>query len=163
MRQILMGVVALGLLASLAVAQDQDAKQDSSKVKTASAKVEKDVAQKEKKAGKNDWLIKHPTILKLLELNNQERARIGYPGCTLNAELCVAAQQHAEWMAETGYYMHSNLPWPEIIFSGPLTPEDATNGWIWSPAHYSIMVSGSEAGFGYAVRDGYTYWVGLFQ
>lgn len=116
-----------------------------------------------KKSAKHDWLLKHPTILKLLKLQNEERARNGLPPLRLNAEMCLAAQQHAVWMAKTGYYMHSSLPWAEIIFNGPLTPEAAVNGWIWSPAHHSIMLSGSEAGFGYMVIDGRTYWVGVFR
>lgn len=116
-----------------------------------------------KKPGPHDWLVKHPTILKLLELQNVERQRNGLSPLKLSAEMCLAAQQHAVWMARTGYYMHSNLPWPEIIFSGPRSPEAAVTGWIYSPAHHSIMLSGSEVGFGYMKLNGQTYWVGVFR
>ena len=112
---------------------------------------------------KHDWLLKHPTIQKLLKLANEERARNGLSVLSLNTKMCLAAQKHAVWMAETGVYMHSDLPWPEIIFQGPLTPRDAIDGWIHSPAHHGIMLSGNEAGFGYMVIDGRTYWVGVFQ
>lgn len=111
----------------------------------------------------HDWLVKHPTIQKLLKLHNQERARNGMPALTLNTKMCLKAQEHATWMAETGYYQHSSLPWPEIIFQGPTSAAAAVNGWIASPAHHSIMLTGSQAGFGYMVLNGQYYWVGVFQ
>ena len=108
-------------------------------------------------------LTKHPTIVRMMELENKERARYGLPPLRMNTEMCVAAQRHATWMSQTGYYMHSGLPWPEIIHHGPKTPEGAVNGWIYSPSHHGIMLSGSQAGFGYAVRNGFTYWVTVIQ
>lgn len=112
---------------------------------------------------KHVWLTKHPTITRMQELENQERARWGLPPLKMNPELCLLAQKHAKWMADTGWYMHSSMGIPEIIHSGPMTPEDAVNGWIWSPAHHGIMLSGTEAGFGYMVRNGQTYWVTLVR
>ncbi len=109
------------------------------------------------------WLTKHPTITRLLKLQNEERQRYGLAPLKLNVKMCLAAQKHATWMSETGYYMHSNLPWPEMIHSGPLTPDGAVSGWIYSPAHHSIMLSGTQAGFGYAKRNGATYWVTVIQ
>ena len=115
-------------------------------------------------SGKHDWLIKHPTIQKLLTYQNKERARYGMPPLKLDAKMCLAAQKHAVWMADTGYYTHSNLPWPEIIHHGPTTARGAVDGWIWSPAHYGIMLSSStKVGLGYMVRGGRTYWVGVFE
>lgn len=108
-------------------------------------------------AEKHAWLTKHPTIVRMFELQNQERARNGLHPLRLNPELCILAQRHARWMADTGWYVHSNMGIPEIIHSGPMTPEDAVNGWIWSPAHHWIMLSGNEAGCGYMVRNGVTY------
>ncbi|MFP6765215.1 MAG: CAP domain-containing protein [Planctomycetaceae bacterium] len=111
----------------------------------------------------NSWLTQHPTIISLMELQNQERARYGLHPLRMNTDMCLAAQKHARWMAETGYYVHSGLPWPEIIHHGPRTPQGAVTGWIYSPPHHGIMLSGSEAGFGYAVQNGYTYWVTVIQ
>jgi len=113
--------------------------------------------------GKYDWLVKHPVIQRLLKFHNEERARYGLPALRLNAEMCLAAQKHAKWMAQTGYYQHSNLPWAEIIFAGPLSARTAVAGWIVSPAHHGIMLTGTEAGFGYMLLDGHTYWVGVFR
>src|SRR5439155_19000242 len=79
----------------------------------------------EKHSQNLDWLVKHPTILRLLELHNQERARNGLPPSTLNAEMCLAAQKHAVWMAETGSFQHSGLPFRENIYSGVSTPVEA--------------------------------------
>ena len=116
-----------------------------------------------KPADNHAWLTKHPTIQKLLRLHNEERARYGLSELTLNPNMCKAAQSHAVWMAKTGWYQHSNLPWPEIIHSGPRTAEATVLGWIYSPAHHGNMLSGSEAGFGYMVNNGQTYWVGVFN
>ena len=110
-----------------------------------------------------DWLVKHPTILKLLELHNQERARNGLPPSKLNAEMCLAAQKHAVWMAETGWFQHSGLPYRENIYSGVSTPVDATNGWIWSPAHRANMLSGTQVGFGYMILNGRPCWCAVMQ
>ena len=112
---------------------------------------------------KHGWLTKHPTILKMQDLENAERTRYSLPPLKMNAELCLLAQKHAEWMGDTGWYTHSNMGIPEIIHSGPPTVEDAVNGWIWSPAHHWVMLSGSEAGYGYTVRNGVTYWVTLVR
>ena len=109
------------------------------------------------------WLVRHRVMQGVLKHHNEERARWGLPPLRLDPDMCLAAQDHAAWMAETGYYMHSGLPWAEIIFTGPLSAREAVDGWIASPAHHSIMLSGTEAGFGYMVRDGQTYWVGVFR
>lgn len=114
-------------------------------------------------AGEHDWLIKHETIQELVRLTNEERKRNGLSPVTLNTKMCLAAQEHAEWMADTGWYQHSRLPYMEIIFRGPRSAESAVNGWIYSPAHHGIMLSGSQCGFGYMKRNGATYWVGVFR
>lgn len=117
----------------------------------------------EKNSRKLDWLVKHPTIVKLLELHNQERARVGLSPFKLNPEMCLAAQRHAVWMSETGSFSHSGLPYRENIFMGVTTPEAATNGWIWSPAHHANMLSGTEVGFGYMVLNGRYCWCAVMQ
>lgn len=111
----------------------------------------------------HDWLVKHPTIARLVKLTNEHRVQSGLQPVRISAELCVAAQRHAVWMADTGAFQHSGLPWPEIIFAGPQRAEDAIQGWIYSPAHHGIMLSGGEVGFGYMVRNGRPCWVGLFR
>jgi uncharacterized protein YkwD len=111
----------------------------------------------------HDWLTKHPTITRLVTLTNQHRAQYGLPPVRINAEMCLAAQRHATWMADAQWLQHSGLPWPEIIFLGPAQPEGAIQGWIYSPAHHGIMLSGTEVGFGYMVRNGQPAWVGVFR
>ena len=117
----------------------------------------------EEPTSEHDWLVKHPTIQQLVTLANEHRARMGRPPVRINADMCLAAQRHATHMADTGWYRHSGLPWPEIIYSGPRSPQDAINGWINSPAHHGIMLSGAEVGFGYMIRNGQPYWVGVFR
>jgi len=113
--------------------------------------------------GKADWLLQHPTIQSLVAKTNQHRSQMGRGPVSLNADMCLAAQRHATWMADTGAYQHSGLPYAEIIFNGPTTPDAAIQGWIASPAHHGIMLSGNEVGFGYMVRNGRPYWVGVFR
>ena len=114
-------------------------------------------------AGPHDWLVKHPTIQELLRLTNEERARNGLDALRLNTKMCLAAQKHAVWMAETGFYQHSDLPWAEVIFQGPLNAEEAITGWTYSPPHYAVLLSGSEIGFGYTNAGGATHWVGVVK
>ncbi|GIX04102.1 MAG: hypothetical protein KatS3mg113_1108 [Planctomycetaceae bacterium] len=111
----------------------------------------------------HDWLTRHPTITRLVQLANQHRAQYGLPALKINPEMCLAAQRHAEWMASYQVLQHSGLPWPEIIFLGPTQPEAAIQGWIYSPAHHAILLSGTEVGFGFMVYHGQPAWVGVFR
>ena len=114
--------------------------------------------QRPKKRDKGD-----PTITKLLKLHNAERARQGYKPLKLDRKMCIDAKRHAEWMADTGWYQHSELPYNEIIHSGPTTAEEAVEGWIYSPSHHWLMLSGTRAGFGYVLDKRGAYWVGVFR
>ncbi|MBM80601.1 MAG: hypothetical protein CMJ78_08420 [Planctomycetaceae bacterium] len=100
-----------------------------------------------------------PVIKQLMKLQNAERARYGIAPVKMHPKMNVQAQKHAEWMADTGWYQHSALPWMEIIYYGPRRAEDAINGWIWSRAHHGIMLSGRQAGYGYVVDERGAYWV----
>lgn len=117
----------------------------------------------EKPAGPHDWLIKHPTIRRLLELHNQTRARAGLPPLVLNPDMCLAAQRHANWMASYGTFAHSRLPYRENIAYNQSSPEQAVQSWTYSAGHYANMCSGRECGFGYQSRGGAGYWVAVFR
>lgn len=114
-------------------------------------------------AGPNDWLIKHPTIVRLLDLHNETRARVGLAPLALDTNMCLAAQRHANWMASYGSFSHSGLPYRENIAYSQLTPEHAVQTWTYSPAHYANLTAGRLCGFGYQVRNGRTYWVAVFR
>lgn len=117
----------------------------------------------EEEKGPHDWLVKHETIVKLVELTNQHRARMGLGPVVIDVQMCLDAQRHATWMADFGGFQHSGLPYMEIIYQSVTTPESAIQGWIASPPHHGIMLSGTRVGFGYMVRNGYPYWVGVFR
>lgn len=157
----------LGLLACLAVSQPvgaDDAPADA--LRPANAAVETVRAEKviiAEPAGPHDWLVKNESILRLVASTNQHRAQMGLPPVILDTQMCLDAQRHANWMAATGAFQHSGLPYMEIIFQAVPTPEAAVQGWIASPPHHGIMLSGSRVGFGYQVRGGYPYWVGVFR
>ena len=127
------------------------------------AEVTTQTTKKVDSAGKHDWLLNHPTIQSLLARTNLHRSQMGRGPVRLNAEMCLAAQRHANWMASTGAYQHSGLPYMEVIFCGPTSADSAVQGWIASPAHHGILLSGAEVGFGYMVRNGVPYWVGVFR
>lgn len=110
------------------------------------------------------WLTQHPVILDMQRHINEERARYQLDPVKIDPEMCLKAQKHAVWMAETGYFQHSNFSGMEIIYYGANSAKGAVNGWIWSPPHHGIMLSrATDAGFGYMVIDGRTYWVGVFR
>ena len=113
--------------------------------------------------GPHDWLIKHETIVKLVDLTNQHRARMGVGPVVLDTQMCLDAQRHAKWMSDFGGFQHSGLPYMEIIYQSVTTPETAIQGWIASPPHHGIMLSGTRVGYGYMIRNGYPYWVGVFR
>lgn len=114
-------------------------------------------------AGPHDWLIEHPTILRLLKLHNQTRSRSGRQPLVLNTEMCLAAQRHANQMATSGRFAHSGLPYRENIAYRQRTADHAVRTWNASPGHFNNMLSGSHVGFGYAVRNGVGYWVAVFR
>jgi uncharacterized protein YkwD len=122
-----------------------------------------ETAEAKEPAGPHDWLIKHPTIQRLLELHNQTRARVGLPPLTLNPNMCLSAQQHANWMASYGTFAHSRLPYRENIAYNQSSPEHAVQSWTYSPGHYANLCSGRECGFGYQTRGGAGYWVAVFR
>lgn len=112
----------------------------------------------------HDWLIKHKVIVRLVELTNEHRARSGLPPVVLDTQMCLDAQRHATWMCDFGRFQHSGMPYMEIIHQSVGQPEYAIQGWIASPPHNGIMLSGAtKVGFGYNNRNGYPYWVGVFR
>ena len=117
----------------------------------------------EERSGPYDWLIKNENIIRLVSSTNEHRARMGLTPVVLDTSMCLDAQRHADWMASFGSFQHSSLPYMEIIFNGVSSPEAAVQGWIASPQHHAIMQSGTKVGFGYQLRGGHPYCVGVFQ
>jgi hypothetical protein len=123
-------------------------------------------------------LHRHPTLFRMLQRNNQIRARAGLFGHRMNAALTAAAQDHANYMAATGQFSHYTNGGPQARagrygFRGGVRENIAMNGnspdqafvqWTGSGAHYASIVSGTtDAGFGYAVgRNGMAYFVGVY-
>ena len=123
-------------------------------------------------------LHRHPTLFRMLQRNNQIRARSGLFGHRMNPALTAAAQDHANYMANTGQFSHYTNGGPQYRaarygFRGGVRENIAMNGnspdqafvqWTNSGAHYASIVSGTtDAGFGYAVgRNGMAYFVGMY-
>lgn len=122
-------------------------------------------------------LHRHPTLFSMLVRNNNLRRRAGLWPHRMNPALVAAAQDHANYMAQTGQFSHYTNGGPQgrankFGYTGGVRENIATGGnvdtafsmWTASGAHYASIVSGtSDAGFGYAVGpSGATYFVGLY-
>ena len=102
-------------------------------------------------------------VKQLYQAHSVARGERGLVGSRLVAEINRDAQKHADWMASTGLFVHSNLDYWEVILMGPQTPEKALEGWLDSKDHRKILMSGGEIGFGYARINGVAYWVGMVR
>jgi hypothetical protein len=123
-------------------------------------------------------LHRHPTLFRMLRRSNEIRRGVGLFGHRMNPALTKAAQDHANYMAQTGQFSHyvngghqyraSKYGFRggvrENIAMGTGSVEGAFGMWHASGGHYASIVSGTtEAGFGYAVSpSGTPYWVGVY-
>lgn len=139
------------------------------------------------------WLILLPLLLsvtqtpapvyaqspgaEIVRLVNEFRAQLGLPGFTYNATLASAAQQQANYLAETGIYTHSGyngstpqsrasaLGYPgrvteNIVGGTNLSPRQGLIWWQNSPTHYNTIASQqyTEIGFGFAQAGGQNFY-----
>jgi uncharacterized protein YkwD len=120
----------------------------------------------------------HPTIVKMLEMNNQLRESVGLKPQQISAELTKAAQDQAWYMARSGSFSHGSNGGPqgrarksgfhgmvrENIAMGYQTVQVVFQGWRGSGGHWaSITCDAPLAGFGYALSSsGTAYWVGVY-
>jgi uncharacterized protein YkwD len=124
-------------------------------------------------------LHQHPALFMMLQKSNAIRRQQGLAPHKMNPILCLAAQDHARYMARTGEFGHYVNDGPQLRarkygFKSGVWEILAFNGndlnyaftqWIESPAHYAVMLEEgtTDAGFGYAVgRNGRGYWVGVY-
>ena len=126
----------------------------------------------------NVALHHHPTLLKMLQANNELRDGVGLAAQRISPELTKAAQDHALFMARTGNFSHGSnggsnarakrYGYPgrvrENIAMGHSTISEAFRGWRNSGGHWASIISpATEVGFGYAVNSrGTAYWVGVY-
>lgn len=121
------------------------------------------------------------TLLKLLQLHNEQRQLHGVPSVTLNEKLNVAAQSHADTMARlqtmhheaggttfsqrikaTGYALSGG---GENIAAGQPTPESVVRAWMNSSGHKKNILNAYwwHVGFGVARgRNNRLYWCTVF-
>ncbi len=136
-------------------------------------------AEETTKPASDNFLHKHPTLIKMWRHSNEVRARYQLPPQQISPELTKAAQDHAWFMARTGQFSHhsnggfvararrhgyTGFPSGEIIQSGASGIAGAFQAWLNSPGHRAILLGGArEVGYGYAIgRDGNAYWVGVY-
>jgi hypothetical protein len=123
-------------------------------------------------------LHEHPTLLGMLGRNNSIRGRMGLRPHRMNPALTRAAQDHANYMANTGSFSHYTNGGPqyraqrygfrggvrENIAWNQRSVDSAFSTWQASGGHMASIVSPTtDAGFGYAVApNGSTYWVAVY-
>ncbi len=114
----------------------------------------------------------------ILNLVNNLRASYGLPGYTYNPTLAAAAQNHANWMAETAIYSHTGaggsspqtranaVGYPgyvteNIVGGTRLTPQQGIAWWRNSSVHFNTMISPryTEAGVGFAQGHDQNFYV----
>ncbi len=113
----------------------------------------------------------------IVRLVNEFRAQLGLPSFTYSATLANAAQQQANYLAETGIYTHTGyngsspqsraaaLGYPgrvseNIVGGTNLSPNQGLIWWQNSPTHYNTIASQqySEIGFGFAQAGGQNFY-----
>lgn len=124
-------------------------------------------------------LHEHPTLQRMLARSNELRRQVGLRAHRMSPELTKAAQDQANYMAQTGSFSHysNGGPWGRALrhrfFGGNVRENIAMgqgsvphvfNTWQNSGGHWASIVSNTdEAGFGYAVGSGGTpYWVAVY-
>ncbi len=159
------------LVATVALADD------AATTKTAVTSANGSSAGQDQAAPRTRPLHRHPTLFSMLVRSNNLRRRAGLWPHRMNPALVAAAQDHANFMAQTGQFSHYVNAGPQgraskYGYAGGVRENIATGGnvdtafgmWTASGAHYASIVSGTtDAGFGYAVGpSGATYFVGLY-
>jgi hypothetical protein len=136
--------------------------------------VSRGIAQEER-----GLLHEHPTLQRMLTRSNELRRGVGLRPHRMSPELTKAAQDQANYMANTGSFSHysNGGPWGRALrhrfFGGNVRENIAMgqgsvphvfNTWRNSGGHWASIVSNTdEAGFGYAVGSGGTpYWVAVY-
>ncbi len=112
----------------------------------------------------------HPYASRVVDLVNQERAKVGCSPLAMNTALHNAALGHSQDMALHDFFSHTgsdgSSPWDrmiragyqwsgagENIAAGYVTPEDVMNGWMGSAGHRVNILNCSFRDIGV----GYTY------
>lgn len=121
----------------------------------------------------------------VINLVNQERAKVNLGALTKNSALTHSAQNYAAYMANENFFSHtgedgstfitrnkaagySGYRWMgENIAAGQSSPQEVMNGWMASSGHKANILNAKakEIGVGYATNGGSTYkkyWVQEF-
>jgi hypothetical protein len=129
-------------------------------------------------AERKPLLHEHPTLRQMLVRSNELRKAVGLRPHRMSPELTKAAQDHANYMAQTGVFDHYANGGPfgraarhrffggvrENIAMGQGNVPHVFNTWQNSGGHWASIISNtSDAGFGYAIgRGGTPYWVAVY-
>lgn len=130
--------------------------------------------------GKTEELHEHPLILEMLKESNLQRRQKGLPPHQIDSTLCKMAQDHANYMSDTGRFSHhvngglmgraKRYGWNsgyimENIAMGQRNIKAAFTSWMNSRGHRSAILSNtSKCGFGAQKNSrGQWYWVAVYS
>ncbi len=120
-----------------------------------------------------------PFACAVIDLVNVERREEGLPPHDYNAELALAAYDHAVDMSVNDYFSHASqdgrrftdriqaagydaFPRAENIARGYATPEDVMVGWMNSPGHRANILDPESNELGVGFYEVGNYWVQNF-
>jgi uncharacterized protein YkwD len=119
-------------------------------------------------------------VAEVIRLTNVERAKVGAPALTANAQLAKAAQDYAKVLAKGGCFSHNCGPvpnpgkrirnagynwraWGENIAAGDQTAAAVMARWMKSSGHRANILNRNFRDIGVGIEDGagpyYRYWV----
>ncbi len=99
-----------------------------------------------------------------LEVLNRYRLGAGRAALTPDLEWVLWAMDRAAMLATQGFTEHDPAaPASEVLTVGQLDEAGVIWEWLNWPAHRGIILdpNARRAGFGHALANGQTYWVGL--
>lgn len=108
----------------------------------------------------------HRAEKNVITKTNEQRSRFGLRPLKLSPRLMNLARRHANTMAQTGNFQHSNFGVAENIAWGQGDSSEAVGDWMNSPGHRANLLGGSYTHIGVSWargRDGRLYWVQQFS
>jgi uncharacterized protein YkwD len=107
----------------------------------------------------------HKAEQNVITKTNEQRGRYGLRPLKMSPRLMNLARRHANWMAQSGNFQHSNFGVAENIAWGQSDSSEAVGDWMNSSGHRAnILGSYTHIGVAWARgSDGRLYWVQQFS
>jgi uncharacterized protein YkwD len=100
----------------------------------------------------------HESTQQLLTLINVQRERLDIDPLELDLDMCLAAWESSRFFMPSNGQFHNGSPYSQAIFVGPRSHRAAISGFMDSPGHRAILLSGAKAGIAYWSDGNETYY-----